>query len=331
MEMLRLRLRRIFVDHIGIKAISLSLSLLLFFFVREGKQDARTLTVEVALNIPRGVVQTNEIARNVEFTVVGAKAVVDGIDETAIGLEIDLSPFGVGSSTLYLHKGLFTGVPHNASISLIKPSYLEIRLEKEDSRMLPITPMLKGQVAHGYRIDRYSLEPREATLIGPTSLVERTDFLETALINIAGATETLRREVPLKLPASNTRVSPSDNVVITVHIIEEVVERTFNNVAIEVPAATGVHLEPPAVNATLLGPLRLLETLTAEKLKAVAKVTPELLRPGRHQVTVQILDLPAQVAQVGGPIHVFLVVAASEEPAGRRPVRKGRESLREDR
>jgi len=308
MSKLRLFLRRIFVDNIGLKAFSLLVTLLLFYFVREGEQETKTFTLEVEIVIPKGVVQTNEVARQVEVTVAGPKAVVDPMSPETVGpLAIDLTPFGIGSSTLFLHQEMFSNIPQNVSVTSIRPSYIAVRLEKEVSRVLPITPILKGQVAHGYRIDRYALSHREMALIGPTSLVDRTDYLETEPIDIGEATKTLTREVPIRLPAPSTRLSTTEPISVTVHIVEEMLERVIEGIAVRAPAIAAAVIEPRTVSVTVKGPQRLVEKLTSETLSAVVALGPAQVRQGPQRTTVTLKGLPAGVAEVSKPPVVTLV------------------------
>jgi len=324
MHKLRVLLRRVFIENVTIKVVALLVTLLLFYFVREGKQDAKTLALDIELSIPRGVVQTNEIARQVQVKIAGPKAMVDTLSEESVGpLSIDLSPFGIGASTLFLHQEMFPNIPSGVSIASIRPSYIAVRIEKEVSRVLPVTPILKGQVAHGYRIDRYTLSDREATLIGPTSLVDRTDYLETAPIDISGATKTRVREVPIRLPAPSTRLSTTEPIAVTVHIVEEVIERTLEGVPVGAPGVDGAEVEPREVTVTLKGPLRLVEPLKPADLKARVALDPAQVKVG-HQRTVVVLDgLPTGVVQVGEPPKVTLVVEPGGRPGGRRGGAKG--------
>jgi len=318
MNKLRLILRRIFVEHIAIKLVSLLASLLLFYFVREGKQERKNLALAIELQIPKGVVQTNETARQVEITIVGPKALVDQLTASKLGpVKIDLTPFGIGASTLFLQREMFRDIPANVSVSSISPSYVAVRLEKEESRLVPITPILKGQVAHGYRIDRYALSDREATLIGPTSLVERTDFLETEPIDIAEVTQTVTRHVKIRLPAPSTRISQTDPVEVTVHIVEEISEQQVENVPVVASNVEGAVIEPKTIAITVRGPLRLVEKLVAGDLYAEPEFE-KAPRPGStHSVGLRITGLPPEVARIGALPKVKVYIERTPKP---RPV-----------
>ncbi|MBN2361102.1 MAG: YbbR-like domain-containing protein [Deltaproteobacteria bacterium] len=318
MNKLRLFLRRIFVENIGIKIVSLLASLVLFYFVREGKQERKNLVLPIELQIPKGVVQTNEIARQVEIAIVGPKAVVDSLTASKLGVvQIDLTPFGIGASTLFLQREMFSGIPSNVSMSSISPSYIAVRLEKEESRLVPITPILKGRVAHGYRIDRYTLSDREMTLIGPTSLVERTDFLETEPIDIAEVTQTVTRRVPIRLPAPSMRISQTDPVAVTVHIVEEIIEQQLE-VPVVAASIEGAVIDPKSIEITVRGPLRLVEKLVQGDVYA----EPQFDKPPRlgstHSVGLRLFGLPREVVRIGDlpkvKVHIERVAKPKAAP-----------------
>ncbi|MFH1808484.1 MAG: CdaR family protein [Pseudomonadota bacterium] len=299
MGTLRMLLRRVFLENAGTKLVALAVALLLFYFVREGRQEVKSLSVDVELLLPKGVVQTNEIARQVEVALVGPKANIDAIGREDLGaLKVDLTPFGIGSSTYFFHKEMFPELPKGVTVTSFAPSYVAVRLEKEVSRILPVTPILKGQPAHGYRVDRYTLSDVEATLIGPTSLVDRTDFLETAAVDITGATQTVEREVPIRLPAPSTRLSLSDPILVTVHVVEDIVERVLEGIPVARPAGFELRIEPASIDVTVKGPLRLVEKMTPGELAAQIELDPRA-KKGMQQVPVlRVEGLPAEVARV---------------------------------
>lgn len=317
MNKLRLFLRRVFIENIAIKLVSLLACLVLFYFVRGGKQERKNLALAIELQIPKGVVQTNETARQVEITIVGPKVLVDQLTAGKLGpVLIDLAPFGIGASTLFLQREMFRDIPATVSVSSISPSYIAVRLEKEESRLVPITPILKGQVAHGYRIDRYALSDREATLIGPTSLVERTDFLETEPIDIADVTQTVTRRVKIRLPAPSMRTSQTDPVEVTVHIVEEISEQTIADVPVVASNVEGAVIDPKTVSVTVRGPLRLVEKLVPGDLYAEPEFD-KAPRPGStHTVPLRLTGLPPEVAKIGAlpKVKVYIERTPKQRP-----------------
>lgn len=300
MDRIKLFARRTFVDNIGLKALAMTITVLLFYFVREGGRESKTVTLDVELVVPKGVVQTNEIARRVEVTFVGPKVNIGSVTAESLGpLKVDLSPFGIGSSTYFFHKELFTEMPRGVSVTSVTPSYIAVRLEKEVSRVLPITPILRGQPAFGYRVDRYSLSHREATVVGPQSVVDRSDFLETEPIDIGAATKTVSQQVKIKLPAANTRLSLADTITVTVHIVEQILERVVEGVPVQLPAIEGLVADPREIAVRIKGPLRLVEKLTKEQLVAKVELGEPAPTKWPFKATVSVEGIPNEVARVG--------------------------------
>ena len=325
---IKLWARRAFLENIGTKLISLLIALLLFFFVREGQTENKVLTVPIELKVPRGVVQTNEVARQVELHIAGPKATVDRLTPESLGpLVVDLSPFGIGASTYFFQKEMISTLPKDVSVTSITPSYVAVRIEKEVSRSLPITPILKGRPARGYHVDRYSMSDKEAELIGPTSLVDRTDFLETAPIDISGATKSVTKQVPIRLPAPSTRLSKTEPVTVTIHIVEEIAERSIQQVRVVLPEGTKLVPDPATVKITLKGPAHIIDTIRADQLGALIKKQP-LAADTQVQVDT-ISGLPVEVAAAGElPVIKLLAPRQREKETKQkpRPLKKRRES-----
>ena len=304
MPKLRLLLRRIFVDRIGVKLASIFIALTLFFFVREGQQESRSFSLPLELSVPRGVVQTNEVARQIEINVAGPKATVDLLSPEQIGpLLVDLSPFGTGVSTYFFQKSMFPGLGKGVSITSITPSYVVVRIEKEVSRKIPITVIFKGQPTHGYRIDHSSLSEKEATLVGPTSLVDRTDFLETAPFDLSGASQSITHTVPLRLPAPSTRLTSKKRITVTVHIIESIIEQDITGIPVVIKGKNTQNwsTEPASVTIKVKGPQRLVEKISGKSLQALADLQTA---PQKHPASVsvqisKISGLPVEILQIG--------------------------------
>ena len=304
MPKLRLMLRRFFLERVLIKLSSLGIAIALFFFVHEGQQQNRSFTLPLELTVPRGVVQTNEVARQIEVSVVGPKSTVDQLSPKLLGpMRIDLSPFGTGVSTYFFQKGMLPGLGKGVSITAITPSYVVVRIEKEISRKLPITVIFKGQPAHGYRIDHNSLSSTEATLIGPTSLVDRTDFLETAPFDLRGASQSLTHEVPLRLPAPSTRLGSEKRVKVTVHIIESIIEQDISNIPVVIkgPNTQNWSTVPALLSIKIKGPQRLVEKIKGGDLQALVDLqSAQKKKPAQFPLQVsEISGLPAEVIQIG--------------------------------
>lgn len=310
MTKLTLMLRRLLLERVWTKLLSLGVALALFFFVREGQQETKSLALPLELSVPRGVVQTNEVARQVEISITGPKAAVDSLNVDDLGpLTIDLSPFGTGVSTYFFQKAMIPGLGKGVSVSSITPSYVVVRIEKEIQRKLPITLIFKGHPAHGYRIDSSILSTNEATLVGPTSLVDRTDFLETAPLDIRGASQSITHEVPIRLPAPSTRLASTNTIAVTVHIIEAIVERRLEGIPVVVTGAGSERWIPDPLNvsAVVKGPERLVEKLNAPEMSALVELPPNVPKKSELQIRVQkIIGLSPEVAQIGALPEITL-------------------------
>ncbi|WP_258358700.1 CdaR family protein [Moorella sulfitireducens] len=69
------------------------------------------------------------------------------------------------------------------------------------SKILPVRPQLAGEVAEGYTIDRIILQPEVVEVFAPYNHLASFDYINTAPINIAGATKNITVETNLEIPA----------------------------------------------------------------------------------------------------------------------------------
>jgi YbbR domain-containing protein len=137
----------------------------------------------------------------------------------------------------------------------ITPSFLSVHLEKIITRTFKISVPYTGTPAQGYIVLEPSAEPASVTLSGARSQIEAIQVLKTKPVDLTGAQETFKKEVPLDLE-NPRQYSTSDPIIVaTVQIQEEQVEKTVENLPVQIRNCpfTAV-IEPPAVTIVVKGP-----------------------------------------------------------------------------
>lgn len=82
------------------------------------------------------------------------------------------------------------------STQAVDPSY---KLIKPVAKKLPVKVRLVSSTPDGYRLieDEIATRPSEVIVIGPEAMLESASTVETALLDISEARQTVRRSVPL--------------------------------------------------------------------------------------------------------------------------------------
>lgn len=159
------------------------------------------VTVIVNDEPPQGYVSRLPTTDPLSITVRGSPSAVNLVEmvvarvslnnnrETVIQMA-DLSPRGSDNRII-------------SQISL-EPDQVEVTVpirQRFGYKDVSVKALVTGQPAAGYWLSNISVEPNTVTLLGgPSALNETAGFIETAEIDVTGATEDVSRRVPLNLP-----------------------------------------------------------------------------------------------------------------------------------
>ena len=204
----------------------------------------------------------------------------------------------------------------------VDPATAHIRIEIFSdlrSRPLPITPVLGGDPAPGYEIVDIAVEPLIASVEGDADHLIGMSRVDTAPVQISGATATVTATVPLALPDGVLAIPGSETATVTVTIRPIAATRAYE-AAIEVEGQrAGLEYDLSTLNAraTLGGSLGDLEALDAAAFVLGANVAG--LGPGSHEVTLTA-DLPVGLSLVAvDPPTVTVTITAGSASPGASP------------
>ena len=151
---------------------------------------------------------------------------------------------------------------------------------------------MAGQPAAGYRLGAVKLEPATVVLRGNSDVLNQmTGFVETAPLDVTGATETVRIWLDLLLPQGVTAFD-SNKVYVVVEIEPLVDSRTITLKPTVRGNRSDLHttVSPDTVQVILSGPVSMLEALGTDDMFVVVDVSG--LVPGSHTLTPLVLSPP---------------------------------------
>ncbi|MGI6037512.1 MAG: YbbR-like domain-containing protein [Limnochordia bacterium] len=84
----------------------------------------------------------------------------------------------------------------------VEPSLVEVQVEEIilQPHMVPVKPVLVGQPAAGWSLEKIEVFPREVTIYLPANMDRELTSVATKPVSIEGAQESFRWEVPLEVP-----------------------------------------------------------------------------------------------------------------------------------
>lgn len=104
---------------------------------------------------------------------------------------------------------------------------LNVQVKVEVAKEIPVVPTIKGKPAKNYIESISILKPNYLLLKGPTDILDKSDKLITAPIDIENATESISAMSVVKIPNGLTLFDSSSEVEVNI-IIEQLIEKRFS-------------------------------------------------------------------------------------------------------
>lgn len=289
-------------DNLPLKAVSLTLAVLLWFVIGE-KTSERGLSVPVELqNVPRDLELVGEPTNVVDVRVRASPSVIQRLTPGDVSARIDLSGVRDGEHIVHLTAD-DVRVPFGVRVVKITPSIITMDFERTLLKTVPIRPRLLGRPSAGYEVAEVTAEPAEVRVSGPKSRVQEMESAYTEPVSVEGASSTVVEIVNLGLDDPVLRIQGSPRVRVTARIREVQATRAIDGVEVEVRGGT-LPVQPARVRVVLTGPASALGRVNPDEVHAYveaarlkngsAPVAVEM-SPGQAGVTLKE-TVPAQVS-----------------------------------
>jgi YbbR domain-containing protein len=170
----------------GLRALALGLALALWFVIAVEKRETRRqkgVEASVSYNPPSGVMILDPV-QTVTVVLAGPDRLITRLNPFDVDVQVDFKDPRPGTVTANLTPDHVVR-PQGLEVVSINPSQLILRLDREKSARLPVLPRLVGEPAAGATSEA-EVVPPQVQVVGPESLVDRVDHLETSPINLDG-------------------------------------------------------------------------------------------------------------------------------------------------
>ncbi len=224
-------------------------------------------------------------------TVAGPQSLVDSIEEVVGEISIVDASENVQRT---VNLDAFNADGAEVTGVTLNPANIQVNVpinQRGGYRTVVVKINTTGQIAAGYRLTNIFAMPPTVTVFAsePTLVESLGGFIETAPINLNGATESMEIRVSLQLP-EGVNVVGSQNVTVQVGIEPVESSISFNNLPVEVRGLDeGLQaiISPQLVDVFLSGPLSLLEQLSPSTLTVTIDLTDRGL--GTYQLAPEVI------------------------------------------
>jgi YbbR domain-containing protein len=204
--------------NLALKIVSVVLAALLWLVVAGEQVVERALRIPLEFtNIPAQLELVGEPPTAVDVRVRGSSSALSRLSAGDLAAVIDVRTPRPGQR-LYHLTGSDVRAPFGVDVVQVTPSSIAVVFEQSSAKTVPVMPVLEGQPAEGYMVDKITAEPARVEIVGPASALERLDSAVTEAVSVEGATTTVVDSVTVGPadPAVRLRGPQTTQVTVTV-------------------------------------------------------------------------------------------------------------------
>lgn len=168
---------------------------------------------------PKDLVMTSSPPDEVEVRVSGPKLFINNLSPSQITAELDLSGSKDGLNSYRLTPGDVV-TPMGIEVTRLRPSTVDIRMEKLVNAGLKVRARLTGRPADGYRVADVMVFPRVVTAVGKHDIKE-LDSIYTKPVDVSGLNSSTSVTAPLDLSENDFRSLSVNKVEVKIIIKKE--------------------------------------------------------------------------------------------------------------
>ena len=108
--------------------------------------------------------------------------------------------------------------PFGVEVVQVAPSSIALFFERSSAKTVAVAPVLEGQPAEGFMVDRVTADPAKVDIVGPASALNSLTSAVTEAVSVEGATKTVIESVTVGPadPAVRLRSPQTTRVTVTV-------------------------------------------------------------------------------------------------------------------
>ena len=223
------------LQNLDLKIWAFVIAVVLWFHVTTEMTYDEAFKVPIVIPPPEGLVQVNSLPNIITFTLRGTgKDLLKLKWFTSLKASVKLPTVKRGKMSLPLSRNNVSLITNReVDIIFIDPSEILLEFDKSADKKVNVYPHIEGTPRKGFVwTGEYELSNPSVTLWGGKAKVNATDSLLTETLDVTHQDRNYEKKVAILLPpGEGFRIAP-DSVTVTI-IIEEVIERSFSNVPIQ--------------------------------------------------------------------------------------------------
>ena len=205
--------------NLALKIVSVVLAALLWLIVSGERTVERALRIPLEFtNIPAQLELVGEPPTVVDVRVRGASGTLGRLSPGDMAAVLDVRTPRPGQR-LYHLTGSEVRAPFGVDVVQVAPSTIALFFERSSAKTVAVMPVLEGQPADGYMVDRVTADPAKVEVVGPASALKELTSAVTEAVSVEGATTTVTESVTVGPADPTVRLRGPQTARVTVTII----------------------------------------------------------------------------------------------------------------
>lgn len=177
--------------NLALKLVSIVLAALLWLVVSGEQTVERVLRIPLEFtNIPAQLELVGETPTVVDVRVRGSSGTLGRLSSGEMAAVLDVRTPRPGQR-LYHLTGSDVRTPFGVDVVQVTPSSIALFFERSSAKTVPVVPVLEGQPAEGYMVDKVTADPEKVEIVGPASSLKMLSSAVTEAVSVEGATKSV--------------------------------------------------------------------------------------------------------------------------------------------
>jgi YbbR domain-containing protein len=182
-------------QNLALKVVSVILAALLWLIVSGEQTVERVLRIPLEYtNIPAQLELVGEPPTVVDVRVRGSSGALGRLSSGDMAAVLDVRTPRPGQR-LYHLTGSEVRAPFGVDVVQVTPSSIALFFERSSAKTVPVLPVLEGQPAEGYMVDKITADPGKVEVVGPASALKELTSAVTEAVSVEGATKNVVESV----------------------------------------------------------------------------------------------------------------------------------------
>jgi len=303
-------LRAALFENVGLKAVSLVISVALYLTLQGSGAVQRSLDVPVTYVLPTGepghAVVLSALPEKVRITLRGPPSVVSTLRPEELGaIQLDLR---AGSPRQVRLRADALSMPAGTSLVSLSPDVLPLQWDQVIERSLPVRATVVGALPARARVERVEAEPAHVRVRGPALYVEPMVAVHTEPLDATGLPPgRYERRVPLESLRAAVQYETAQGVRVSFQVVQSVYERRLEHLPV-ITVGARAQARPATVTVVLRGDPAVVDRLRPDDVVPVVDCASLLPLRAPATARVDVRPLP-EGAVVGAtePAEVLVV------------------------